>query len=920
LIYFILWYLSASVLGWLAFPLAYNLLPALTDRGYAVSKALGLLIWGYIFWLMASFKLLGNDIAGLLIALFLLALASLWMIRRLDREQLKAWWRVRRGFVITVEVFFLLCFAAWAVVRAANPEAVGTEKPMELAFIDAILASPTFPPHDPWLSGYSISYYYFGYVLIAMLAKVSGTTGSIAFNLGISLVFALSAIGAYGLIYNLLAKRKSEDTNAEQEKPKIFLFTSFLGPLFVLIVSNLEGFLQVLHNRGLFWQRNVNGQLTSTFWRWLDIQDLTQPPVEPFTWIPNRFWWWWRASRVLQDYDLAGHSKEIIDEFPFFSYLLADLHPHVLAMPFAFLGITLALNALLGGSSGLISWIRRKIGSRSLMWLALGLIPLGIVFISHGAISLKLSTATFGLVLLILAGFLMVLLWPILKTHGFSILTKAGLKSFEVGSELHISSTQFFFASLVLGGMAFLNTWDFPLYVSLFSAAHCLGIVLTQKQTIRQVIKEFVWLSVALGMVGGILYLPFYLGFSSQAGGVLPNLIYPTRGAHLWVMFAPLLLPIFIFLFFLLSNDDKPASHLTKGLLWTSSLFLLMWILSLLLGFISRIVLFFIPGLSMDLYGAQLSPSGLELFLAAIQRRFASPGGWITLLVLFALTLATFRKLDRKEEESTFGSKFILNLRSNPTLVFTLLLILFGAILVLGPEFFFLQDQFGWRMNTIFKFYFQAWLIWGIAAAYASAFWLSHLHGSGGIAARTGLVAVVAMGLVYPSLSLLEKTNHFQPQEWTLDSAAYMEVQSPDEMAAIKWLKTAAPGVIAEAVPASGGSYTGYARFSTLSGMPAVLGWYGHESQWRGGGDLLGPRLNDLFRLYCSRDWSETKGILDRYQIRYVVVGNLEREAYRAKENNCDTGLNETKFIRYLKTAFKPGNVTIYEYLQPFEN
>jgi len=61
-------------------------------------------------------------------------------------------------------------FCRLAFVRAANPEILGTEKPMELAFINAILRSPTFPPHDPWLSGYAISYYYFGYVIVAMLA------------------------------------------------------------------------------------------------------------------------------------------------------------------------------------------------------------------------------------------------------------------------------------------------------------------------------------------------------------------------------------------------------------------------------------------------------------------------------------------------------------------------------------------------------------------------------------------------------------------------------------------------------------------------------------------------------------------------------------------------------------------------------
>src|SRR5215208_7308996 len=79
------------------------------------------------------------------------------------------------------------------------------ETPMELMFINGIMNSPTFPPRDLWLSGYSISYYYFGYVMASMLALFTGTPATMAFNLMIALVFGLSAVGAYGILYNLLA-------------------------------------------------------------------------------------------------------------------------------------------------------------------------------------------------------------------------------------------------------------------------------------------------------------------------------------------------------------------------------------------------------------------------------------------------------------------------------------------------------------------------------------------------------------------------------------------------------------------------------------------------------------------------------------------------------------------------------------------
>jgi uncharacterized membrane protein len=201
---FLYWYLLVSMVGWLTFPLAYRLLPALSSRGFALARVLGLLVWGYAFWLLASLGVLRNDPGGLLLGLTFLVAASAWAGRR-KFSQMARWLRQEWRLVVSVEALFLLAFAGMAFVRAANPEILGTEKPMELAFINAILRSPTFPPHDPWLSGYAISYYYFGYVIVAMLARLAGTSGGVAFNLGVSLVFALSAVGAFGVVHDLLS-------------------------------------------------------------------------------------------------------------------------------------------------------------------------------------------------------------------------------------------------------------------------------------------------------------------------------------------------------------------------------------------------------------------------------------------------------------------------------------------------------------------------------------------------------------------------------------------------------------------------------------------------------------------------------------------------------------------------------------------
>lgn len=849
----LLWYFTITLIGWITFPLVYRLLPALVDRGYAFTRAVGLLLWAYAFWLLASLGILRNDLGGLLFSVLLLIALSGWALRSVSLEEMADWLRKQRSLVLVVEILFLVAFAFMGLVRAANPEILGTEKPMELAFINAILNSPEFPPHDPWLSGYAISYYYFGYVMVAMLAKLTGTPGGVAFNLGVTLVFALSAVGSYGLVYNLLSfrstrlpRRQMESSGRAAQAKSTFLSLALLGPIFVLLIGNLEGFLEVLHARGLFWQSTPTGELTSPFWKWLDMRELSSPPQQPFSWTPSRYLWWWRASRVVQDYDFAENWKEVIDEFPAFSYLLADLHPHVLAMPFAFLAMGLALNLFLSGGEGRLSWLQRGLGERVESWLSLEINP------------------------------------PV-----------------------------FLLGAVCLGGLAFLNTWDFPFYVALFAGAFAL-VRMRQVGTGWGVgISEFFRLTVALVVTGIILYLPFYIGFSSQAGGVLPNLVYPTRGTHLWVMFAPLLLPLFAFLYFRWMHSS--GLGFWKGGALALSLTLLLWLLSILL----TVGIAMLPEVNNLFLGSLSAPDYGNLLAESLVRRIRSPGGWLTLLILLAMTLGLMLKAvgEKKIEENVEGSRALSNRDSAQDVpqslspnIFVLLLILLGTLLVLGPEFLYLRDLFGWRINTIFKFYYQAWLLWAVAAAYASSILLLIPRRPWNLIYRGVLILIMMAGMTYTSLGLWTKTNAFKPaMGFNLDGTAYLLRQSPNEMSAIAWLSAAPAGVVAEAV---GGSYSIYGRVSTLSGQPTVLGWDFHETQWRGSSLLLGTRQNDIQRLYCTRDWNEAQEIINLYNIRYIFLGNLERSDFTPA--NCPGGLNDVKFIRNLAVAFQQGEVTVY--------
>lgn len=804
----IFWYLVLALAGWLAFPLAYRLLAFLPDRGLAFARPLGLLLWGYACWLLVSLHVLQNDTGGVFFGLLLLAGLSAWQLRKGGWRDLLAFLRERRKLVIATELLFLALFAFMALVRSTYPEASGTEKPMELAFINAILRSPAFPPSDPWLSGYAISYYYFGYAMVAMLARITGTPGAVAFNLALASWYALTGLAAYGIVYNLLAGRAKEISRRAW-----LVIAPLFAPLFLLLVSNLEGFLEMLHARGIFWQHGADGQLQSTFWQWLNIQEITAPPAQPFQWTPQRPGgiWWWRTSRVLQDFDWTRQTREIIDEVPAFTYLLDDLHPHVLSMPFVLLAVALALNV----------YLRLRAAEK-----------------------------------------------PRLQIESWLV------------------SGEFWLSALALGGLSFLNTWDFPIYLALFAAAATLPQLVREGWRWQPVI-HFLEILFTLGIAGIVLYLPFYLGFASQASGLLPSLIFFTRGVYFWVMFGTLLIPIVLWLITRLRRGI--GGDLVRGLLFSVGLLLGLWLLSSLLGVVK---LRADPSLS-GIYGA---PSGAALVLEAITRRLAQPGAWITLLALLALTLGLVQAAinHRQQPEET---------TSGPTIdLFVLLLVLLGAGLTLFPEFFYLRDQFGWRMNTIFKFYFQAWIIWSLASGFASAVLWEELRKTWQVLAfGLAWLVLVGIGLVYPFFGFIDRSNHFSLKNASLSGADYLQRYSPDEWAAIQWLQTAPYGIVTEAV---GGSYTDYARVSTQSGLPTVLGWPGHESQWRGGAREIGSRESDIAQLYQARTWDQAWSVLSEYHVRYVYLGSLERSKYHA---------NSTLFDKYLRPVFSNAAVTIYE-------
>jgi hypothetical protein len=338
--------------------------------------------------------------------------------------------------------------------------------------------------------------------------------------------------------------------------------------------------------------------------------------------------------------------REVIDEFPFFSYYLADLHPHVLAMPFALLAIGLALHLY-------FQQRRSPIEGRSVLSALQG--------------------------------------W--LSNDGFNVSQLA------LGQWMR--RFDFWLAAITAGGLAFLNTWDFPIYVALFSAAYTLANYQSQGWSSRRIV-EFIENGAALGIAGILLYLPFYIGFSSQAGGLLPSLSFFTRGTYFWVMFAPLLVPIIAWLIWLWArNGSRPA--LRSGLILSAVLVGSLWVVSYLFGGLALsmgglgnslvqggsgigMALRDLGGLFTNLqYGEAanlFANSPLAVIWNSIGRRLSSPGTWFT---LFGMIAAVWGLLQVRKNRMVGAESPERDGSTPPVHAFVLLIVLVGCWVSLIP-------------------------------------------------------------------------------------------------------------------------------------------------------------------------------------------------------------------------------------------
>ncbi|MCX7683070.1 MAG: DUF2298 domain-containing protein, partial [Anaerolineae bacterium] len=453
------------------------------------------------------------------------------------------------------------------------------------------------------------------------------------------------------------------------------------------------------------------------------------------------------------------------------------------------------------------------------------------------------------------------------------------------GSELAIYA-------ICLGGLGFLNTWDFPIY--LFIVVMAWGLATYDAARIKDWLLNLAVLGAALLFCGVLLYLPFWVGFRSQVGGVLVNLFNPTRLPQFLVMFGPLLFPVTALVIGCARGAGVRAQEVLR---WAV---LVTVAIPLVAGaFLGTVVLLDTLGL--------IAPQGALAYLSAWAHRRPIPG-------LEGIEnihqLITSRLLTRLFSPWTAFVLTLLLVTAVLTLLrarrrtgheFVLLLVVTGALLTFSVEYVYLRDHFGTRMNTVFKFYFQAWVMWGIAGAYALTGMLQRHRWLSAIAA-----VCIAAGLVYPVLAIPARAKEYGSPP-TLDGSAYLAQTNPEDYNAIRWLNEHVQGapVILEAPGDRYKAYVYEGRVSAHTGLPTLLGWGGHEHQWRGDYEEQARREPEIETLYTSTNLEEIKRLLEKYNIRYVYVGPLERARYPA------AGL--AKFDLLLRRVYESDGVVIYE-------
>jgi YYY domain-containing protein len=685
------WALAVEILGLAVLPALRVFFGNRRDAAL-LSRPLGLALTGWLAWALSLATPLGFSRGTLLLSAAILVGVSFASRRGAGPEKGRFWSsEENRG-----ALFFWVPAAVFLLVRAAVPEILGAEKFMDLAFFNSLTRWPDMPPADPWMAGRTINSYYWGYLLAAVLAKAGSVNPFVAYNLCIATFAGFSFAAAACLGFRLSGGRMGAAMGA--------------------------GFVSVFAG-------NLMGALDA----W------AHPFAKDFD--------YWHASRVIG----AG---DTINEFPFFTFFHADLHPHLLAFPFFLATFAVADR-----------------------WIEMGIAES------------KVQS-------------------PKARVPGWSFLADAG---------------PLLLLTLVAATAIAANLWNAP----------AIAILLVFSGVARRTRGE------GLPRPGAAL-----VGAFTGLGVIIVALVVtqPYRTSYA------------------LPYNGIGKTHAVSGLFE----FFGVW------GILFAVAA---AGLLMEWLeeteegrrrrGFLVAVAGAASVLLAFAKK--TPALAPILFLAFLAGRAAWRSLSRDKDRGVLFASFLC---------------LLALGIIAGCEVVYFKDSYGdklHRMNTIFKFYHQAWPLLGVGAvAFADRAWRATKKPRRSLV--LGLAVATFAASLYPATAIVSRLRQHEGS-FTLDARTALERRNRGDLEAIEWLSRNAPrgSVLMEA---AGNPYTEFARISSHTGVPSVLGWANHEGLWRSNDKDVLDRLEQIRRFYSTPDPGIANGILRRYGVTYVVVGDLERTAY----------------------------------------
>ena len=299
------WYLLALVLGVTAMPLTGRLFRRFQDRGWIFSKVTAIAVSGFLTWFLVAVKIIKFTTITCIVVTLVCAAASLILYWREQKAGFECIPCAHLDLVYAEELLFFAAFLLWTYFAGFHPAAYGTEKFMDYGFMEAMMRSKTLPATDLWYSQGKINYYYGGQYFAVFLTKLSGAKVELTYNLMRTFVAGLAFAMPFSLVHQMVTNRLGK--TGSRWKKALPSVTGILAGISVSIAGNMH---YVIYGQIIPFIRKLKGEEVSSYW----FPDATRyigfnPDVEDKT----------------------------IHEFPCYSFVLGDLHAHVVDIMFVLL-------------------------------------------------------------------------------------------------------------------------------------------------------------------------------------------------------------------------------------------------------------------------------------------------------------------------------------------------------------------------------------------------------------------------------------------------------------------------------------------------------------------------------------------------------------------------------------------------------